>query len=209
MPNIKVCIPNTLTQWTKKLLREAEDATKKRLKLVKQDRALERIEDFLEGKITFFVEQPYSYCWSRAPYIIKASDAKTKDGGYYNDALKLLTLFGKSDGNLEWGLNKYSDGSGSNVLVYPCVSYAEAIKVIIRLFTTHENAVNDPESKEKPSREWIKAMEKCYCAVSEEYIIGVENEEKKEKDKTTANIQSQIKELKNKLEKSKEPHNGN
>lgn len=48
--------------------------------------------------------------------------------------MKLLTLYGRRDGGLEWRLNKYRDGSGSDTTVIPCQSIEEAREVARRGF---------------------------------------------------------------------------
>ncbi len=43
-----------------------------------------------------------------------------------------MSLFGRSNGDLEWQLNKYFDGSGGNTTVFPCTSHEEAVEVARR-----------------------------------------------------------------------------
>lgn len=112
-------------------IHEKED--KKRLeKLAMRSAALTRLEDFLDGKITHYVK---TETWDsqneigRKWDITEVEKERCGDDGY-DRRLKLLTLFGSSDGNLEYRLNRYSDGSGSSSnLVYPCCSLEEAQRV--------------------------------------------------------------------------------
>lgn len=57
------------------------------------------------------------------PDIIKFDDAliKNTDYGQY-ESLKLMTLMGRSDGNLSYRISHYSDGSGGGETAYPCPS---------------------------------------------------------------------------------------
>lgn len=73
---------------------------------------------FIEGKLKYYVIEDYSDIY------ISKFEHETSD--CENGKLKLLTLFGKTDGNLQWNLNQYSDGSGSCNNVYPFCSYEEA-----------------------------------------------------------------------------------
>lgn len=42
---------------------------------------------------------------------------------------RLLTLFGGSDGDLQWRLNQYKDGRGGWTDVWPCMSHEEALEI--------------------------------------------------------------------------------
>lgn len=46
------------------------------------------------------------------------------------DGLKLLSVLGKSDGNLMYRINRYRDGSGGDTEIYPFTTYAAAINKI-------------------------------------------------------------------------------
>lgn len=87
---------------------------------------LKGIEDFLDGKITHYaVNRGYSR-------EILNLDSVTDE---FRNGQRLLCLFGKSDGNLMWGLNQYKDGSGFFHDVTPCCSLEEAKEVIKKSIT--------------------------------------------------------------------------
>ncbi len=93
------------------------------LKRLKAHKALQGIDDFVSGKIThFWVEPDY-----RAPNVVEAKDALyTKED--YRCKQKLLTLFGASNGDLQWQINQYSDGSSSTkLLAFPFTSKEDAV----------------------------------------------------------------------------------
>ncbi len=46
------------------------------------------------------------------------------------DGIKLLSVFGKRDGDIEYKVNNYKDGSGSWTTVYPCLSMEDALQTI-------------------------------------------------------------------------------
>jgi hypothetical protein len=105
-------------------VRVTEGEMRSRKALITQHKGLERLEDFLEGRITHFVSKSYG-----PPQIREFKEAvETPNEDRYASVcpLRLLSLFGGSKGDLQWKLNHYSDGSGSYTDVYPCCSLEEA-----------------------------------------------------------------------------------
>ena len=102
-------------------IREMKSEIKELDERVKKYDALKNVFDFIDGKMTHYVVSDYE----RGVNIIDSLDRY--DGGRFNE--KLMVLFGRSDGNLQWMLNRYSDGSGSWVDIFPCCSYEEAVRV--------------------------------------------------------------------------------
>jgi len=104
--------------------RETQVAQRERLDLIKklqQIPALRHLEDFIEGRITHVVQADYS------GYEIKTFDEAFKEGGSLNRrGKKLLTLFGDAGGDLHWRLSTYSDGSGFDSAIIPCISLEHA-----------------------------------------------------------------------------------
>lgn len=100
------------------------------LKKLKQHQALQRIEDYLDGKFTHFLHvSDYS-----GPKIVTKDEALDQDDRW-DKQLKLLCLFGDTKGDLQWKINRYRDGSGSNWdEVFPVSSEEEAIEIARRLF---------------------------------------------------------------------------
>jgi hypothetical protein len=131
----------------KRINEELDQAGRRRqeqLKKLKQHQALQRIEDYLDGKFTHFLEVPEYY----PPKIVAVDDALKRGGiDRWDTPLKLLTLFGDTKGDLQWRINRYSDGSGSsNVEVYPVENEEEAIAIVRRLYA---EAVEDWRIQEK------------------------------------------------------------
>lgn len=91
------------------------------LSRLKQHAALKYIDDFIEGRITHFV-----VVTSESVLVEDAATTLKEDPERsYSTEIKLLTLYGNTKGDLQWRLNTYRDGSGSNREVYPCMSEAE------------------------------------------------------------------------------------
>lgn len=107
-------------------IRTASATERERKERLMQHRALTRIDDFLAGKMTHFVMESY-----RGVEIMTFDEVvKYKESDYDRipTGIKLLSLFGKTNGDLEWGINRYSDGSGGRDTVIPCLSYEEAME---------------------------------------------------------------------------------
>ena len=67
------------------------------------------LSSFLSAEIKWIVKKGYGL-----PEIIEYGVENCS----FDDNLRLLTLYGRSDGTLQWRLNNYSDGSGGNQDVY-------------------------------------------------------------------------------------------
>jgi hypothetical protein len=107
-----------------RVIAETETAMERRTELIaslSQVSALQYVDDFIKGKITHYVfASPYS------GRIEIMSIEKTKERDGWQDRFRLLTLFGRTDGRLDWELNRYTDGSGSSQFVIPARSQKEA-----------------------------------------------------------------------------------
>lgn len=161
-------------------LHEAEQQAKKRMAKFQRLEALQGLEDFVEGRITHYVVKPG---W-RPPYIIAFADAKCE---YGKKEKKLLTLFGDSEGNLTWRLNRYSDDSGSHSQVIPCLSHEEAVKKVTALL--YERMEHDA------SRKLAEHAEKQGVPLPEGYMARVEEAERKETEKKIAKLRREIEAL--------------
>lgn len=144
-------------------VRVTEGEMRSRMALIKRHKSLERLEDFIEGRITHFVFYEYG-----APKIMEfkeAIEAKDEDRYAKIPPLKLLTLFGKSNGELNWRMDSYSDGSGgSRYGVHPCCSIEEA----------HAKTKEVLESlfEDARKREWgISAYDECEKIAA---VVGIE-----------------------------------
>lgn len=83
--------------------------------------ALKRIEDILDGKITHVVVRGW-----RKIEIIPFAEFKVKEDYDRRGLFRLISLYGRSAGDLNWEVNRYSDGSGSWEHIVPCTSVEEA-----------------------------------------------------------------------------------
>jgi hypothetical protein len=95
----------------------------------------DRLVGFLSGTITHVVMDN----WDSSD-IVEIGKFKQVDSDY--EKLKLVTLFGGSEGKLDYRINKWHDGSGSNDTIIPCNSYEEALKCLTEIFYK-KNYVSD------------------------------------------------------------------
>lgn len=87
---------------------------------------LRHLDDFIAGRITHYVISDW------AVDVLKFEDTVCKgDDGRerWPKQMRLLSLFGGSNGNLQWRLSSYSDGSDRNggQPCIPCCSFDEAL----------------------------------------------------------------------------------
>lgn len=80
---------------------------------------LQYLLDFIDGKITHYVFIRYSNI-----EIVEYKNSQSE----YSHEMKLLSLFGSTKGDITWRINQYSDGSGANTEVIPCLSYEMALE---------------------------------------------------------------------------------
>lgn len=104
----------------------AEREVKDRLAKLMKYKGLELVEDFIEGRITHVVSEDYM------GVAIKKFDelAAYFDGDGWNRkqaGFKLISLYGKSNGDLQFRLHDYPDGSGMSKTIYPFMSEEDAI----------------------------------------------------------------------------------
>lgn len=129
----------TLSQINKEL-EETSRKCKAQLSKLTQHQALKRIEDYLDGKFTHFL-----YVGSGVNLVSEEDALKSSDS--YDRDMKLLTLYGSTKGDLQWRINRYSDGSGGNTDVFPCESEAEAIEIVRKLYAQAVEAWREQEKK--------------------------------------------------------------
>lgn len=102
------------------------------------------------------------------------------------DSMRLLSLYGKSDGNLEFRINNYSDGSGSDEPVVFFKSKEEALIFMQKEFDK------------------IKEYSNNHLEISEKHGLNLDKEKLQTfKDKRKESIKKQIEETQTKLENHK------
>jgi len=110
--------------------RQLETETKARATAFARHRALDCLEDFVEGRITHVVvESTYNASIQTFEQAFSDTDHRGRV-----DGIKLVSLLGRSNGNLAWNVNRYYDGSGSNTTIHPARSFEEAKEIWLGVF---------------------------------------------------------------------------
>ena len=158
-----------------------ETQHKDRLKKYKGWAPLIHLENFLDGKITHYV---LADGWFGDATICTKEEAD-KDDRIYRGSTRLLSLFGKSDGDLEWKLNRYSDGSGGWSLVIPCLSYEDALRETQKLIDKHCDST-------KPNGRAVKLADKYNLTLPEGYRKELKKTQTKAKDDKIAELEKEL-----------------
>jgi hypothetical protein len=142
---------------------------------------LTQLIDFISGDVKFIVVERYGDL-EISEY---DSSIATKEYGRF-ESIRLLSLFGKTDGNLNYKMNQYYDGSGSWFDITPCKTMDEALIVL--------------ENKFKFAIE--KGLTDTLLKVAEKYNLNIPNDKmdeyKVKKRKTILeNIERQKQQLEN------------
>lgn len=109
-----------LTREHAETKREIEkDLEARAARLARHDQ-LKQLDDFItKGVACYVVDNIYGEI-----EVLNFGDTRSEYGG--RDSFRLLSLFGNSNGQLDWRLNTYSDGSGSYTECIPCASKDDA-----------------------------------------------------------------------------------
>lgn len=150
---------------------------------------LKLLDDFLAGRITHLVDVYYY-----EPRILDLSAAlDTGDAAY---PLKLVTLFGNSNGDFQWKISRYADGSGGYRKIYPVTSYEEALAVAKGIIASYLE-----DTKTKPSVKYVEFADKWGVEVPEDYRAAINSKQRAELLLTKENLQDQLAQLEEKLKK--------
>lgn len=183
-------LSNTIKQRREELdgierkIAERENISRAMDKRFKQHAALKRIDDWIEGRMTHFVtvgEYGGVAIWER--------DALLRDGQDQHDRseIRLVCLFGRSKGDLQWGINRYRDGSGQWMDCFPCGSEEEAKQIAAQAVRTFWGSDNEYRRMAA-----TKSAQKMGLCVPEERI-------KEMRDREIADAQKTVKEAEERL----------
>lgn len=133
---------------------EERSAKERRASLAKWD-GLQTLEDFLAGRITHFVMQnEYGYC----PKIVPFANGMAYIEEGRAQGMRLLSLYGRSNGDMTWRVNRYYDGSGPSQDIYPANSYEQAKEIFGKLWKANIDKITaDVKGYVHNPDEWIKA----------------------------------------------------
>jgi len=133
---------------------------------------------FLKGEIKYVVSGGYD------PKILDYSKEEM-DTSFGDRSLKLLTLFGRSDGTLTWGINRYRDGSGFDSTWYGvATSYDEAKDLLTKAIKEY-GSINEHIIKEanRHNIELDSELVESYKQKRKEVILKLIENKKKDIEK--------------------------
>lgn len=121
--------------------------------------SLDTLGDFVAGRITHVVkDREYGDC-SVMPF---ESAIEDKEGGNV-EGIKLLSLFGKSDGTLQWRIHQYGDHSGGTTIIIPAKGLDDARRIVQELFTAEVMAWRTGHKNMPPLPEQYHGEGKYHC----------------------------------------------
>ena len=105
---------------------EAErDIITRKVRLARHDQ-LKRLDDFItKGVSCYVIDHDYGR--------IDIVDFKDTKAEHSHAKFRMLSLFGNSDGDLEWHINQYADASGSSYVCIPCSNRDEAKLMVAQM----------------------------------------------------------------------------
>ncbi len=147
------------------------------------EKTFSTLSDFLTGDIKWVVEP--NYC----PKITEWKDYPT----VYDEEFRLISLFGKDDGSLNYCIGRYSDYSGGHSNIIPFANYEDALakfKELVQQATISEELIltakkHNIELDIAKVAEWKQKQ-------SDSYLSSIKNYEK-----TTADYKEKLEKLSN------------
>lgn len=91
------------------------------------------VEDYLSGKFKYFVVTNYHIKIVTMDYINETYDGK----------LRLISIFGKSDGTMTYARGEYYDYSGGHTTIIPFETYEEAVAYVSEYINNKESIGED------------------------------------------------------------------
>lgn len=167
------------TSKTQAELAAAQREARAELAVLEKHPKFTRLVDYIDGKITHFVINDYYgpaiKTWDELA--VYREDKRAK-------GVKLLTLFGNSNGDTEWKLDQYPDGSGLGHTCHPCCSLEEAGAVLGQLLESEwlkfsaerpwviSSVINSADTYGKPVPPHIREAVKSHAVQSHQSTVA-------------------------------------
>lgn len=133
------------------------------------------LQDFMKGEIKYIVWTGYD------PEILDFDEKLISTDRYSDVSFKLISLCGRSDGNLEWRINSCYDGSGSSNVFFPAKTKEDAIEAL-RVHICNLTSYNESIIK-VAGKYQITLNPDVYAKYKEQRVAGIKsNIERYEKD---------------------------
>lgn len=147
---------------------------------------LETLVQFMTGSIKYLVNDSYSI----SDPVDMMSEIAINDSWGIDDGIKLCSVLGKSNGDLTYKINRYSDGSGGYHEVYP--------------FTNYEDAIDHIKKRAEKKIEENRLSSKDYKKCSELGIEFSDFHQRKYIEHTNKNIKESISKKKEEIKKEED-----
>lgn len=165
------------------LLRAKLEYAGKVLKTV-SPKSFDTFVNYLTGKITHILYIRYG-----GVEIIEMKDTKEVFTDWNDKPLKLVTIYGKDNGDLQYRINYYHDGSGRDEEIYPFTSYEEA-------FEKAEKTIN---GLDRYYEDTIKSANKLGIKLDETKLKAFYDGQRADLEKTITNYEERVIGYRNKL----------
>lgn len=116
---------------------------------------LELLRQFVSGEITHLVVIQYNGA-SIADF---DEELATRNDWGMPEGLRLLGLYGGSDGSLTWRITRYPDGYGSAVEVLPAMSMEHALELAQDYYDELINEWRSGQTKSPPAADWLRGRD--------------------------------------------------
>lgn len=156
-------------------------------KATQENAAMRRVWNLITGKIKYLVFNNSYSC-----EIIPIEQATSKHG--CRGEIRLLSLFGDSNGKLDWKLNDYDNGHGGREeTVVPCLTIAEAREVAEPLVKRHlEEAMRDSYKSVESLERAIQQSMNASFTPDAKYADELAARKKKKSDEKIAAAEEQL-----------------
>ena len=162
---------------------------------------LDTLEAFVSGEITHILQIDSSRC-----VILNFHNTnECESEEYHIESLKLLSLYGSSDGTLNWMRNRYSDGSGYGSSIVPARGMDDAVRIAQEYFETSVDSWRNGSRKNPPRIDWVKGDCADKIVIPEDVIEFWRNTEMEKLDADIARAENNLNTLRQqKAEKGKQ-----
>lgn len=178
-------LSDELEEKRKGLLVFKEQETEIAKKITRREQ-LKTLFDFIDGKIAYYVEDAGYGDLKLIDFKDATCNGENEHTPKDKRPLKLLTLFGSSKGQLDWRLNCYKDGSGTNTKVYPAISKEAAVIEI-------EKALIEKMAGLRPDPYVISTADKFGITIPNEYRARIADEKTKSLSLTVQRLEDELK----------------
>ena len=179
-------------------LRSARSSTDQVRESIAMKGVLGRIDDAIHGRFTHLLLVGE---YSEPLEVVGLKDLACKHS--YHDGVRLLSLFGNSNGDLSWNLNRYKDDSGSWTEVIPFCSYESAVGHGITIL---EGWLADAEFCERWIERVIKSHENLKLDTPKALLFARDAKRAAQKEDRAAKLESELLTLRGEIKEINDEH---